>query len=114
MEHIGEIIPGAIDYPSYEQDKGSETCLVCGTKIEFAENQVRKRCPKCGTIVQAREDPNRAEMRPKCRACKDTGWVNYKVQYDGRLYDYVARCDCRAGAKHNENIPMISQVGLEG
>jgi predicted RNA-binding Zn-ribbon protein involved in translation (DUF1610 family) len=109
MKRVGEIIQGVMDFQEHKQEKTNEKCLVCGYEVEFVDGQYKKRCPKCGMMIHAKINRKVVHIRPKCKACSDTGWVQYPVQTEGRLYNYVARCDCPAGMRYSEKIPSLSQ-----
>lgn len=110
MKAVADIIPSAM-----EQDN-TITCNTCGSKIEFAENQWRRPCGKCGTIItQPRIRLILAEKEkpvPRCFICYDHGVVYYKEQIGGISYDYAARCYCRAGETSEKTaFPRVDEVG---
>lgn len=96
-------------------DVGRETCAVCGRLVEFAENQYSKAC-SCGNVItlppfRVKRGKPAEEQAPECFLCRDSGIVFYQAQYNGRLYDYAARCRCRAGQEHPDTgIPRIDHV----
>ena len=110
MKHIGDILPEAMDYPEQtQQDRSFEVCMVCGYRVEFVNEQYKKRCHGCGTMIQVKYRANKLNKVPKCLVCMDKGWAQYPVQLDGKVYNYAARCDCPVGMKLPSNILSLSQ-----
>lgn len=98
-----------------ERKPGIETCRNCGVSVIFKENQWRQRCPSCGiTITIPRHKVIRITKTvnpPACFLCHDTGMIQYLAQSNDNLYDYSARCNCRAGQERRETgIPTADQV----
>jgi len=86
------------------------TCLVCGHENEFTDGQWRKPC-KCGTMLtKQREFGVVKENTPACFICYDEGLVFYKSQEGSFVYDFVAKCTCRAGEVRVENYPKVNEV----
>lgn len=113
MKHIGEAMPdfeGLKPVPVAQMDYSEEKCLVCGSNVRFIDNQHKKACRKCGTVVFEKNYQHQRRKREiSCWCCCDTGIVRYPVQQDGRLYDYYARCSCPNGMNWPSTIPLLEK-----
>jgi hypothetical protein len=83
--------------------------------VAFAPRQWRKTCGRCGLVITLPRtlvaEQQQEEQQPDCFLCSDLGLVFYQEQLGGQVYDFVARCNCRAGHKRSETgLPLVDQV----
>ena len=94
--------------------KQSVTCRNCGKQVAFGENQWRQRCSGCGISVTIPQNKvirtAQAESRPECFMCQDAGLIHYKAQEQGEVYQFVAKCICKAGESRTEAYPAVYEV----
>lgn len=83
----------------------------------FTEN---KFMPKLADIISLNKDlpiEQQEIKKVKCQVCNGKGYVVYKKEIDGMLYDFIARCDCQNGNEYRYDdghwyIPSVNQLGL--
>ena len=88
-------------------------CKNCGKQVAFGENQWRQRCSGCGitiTIPKSLVITNAKPTKPECFICNDNGIVHYQAQEIGGLYQFIAKCICKAGDERTEAYPAVYEV----
>lgn len=115
MYKLGDVItslPRIKDAQKHRE--GKQKCMKCGAEVEFAEDQWRKPCQFCGTVITISQTSVKKSDEKKeiqCFICMDTGLINYEAQNGGMLDEYVARCYCSKGELRKEvGIPAVSEV----
>ncbi|WP_066633331.1 hypothetical protein [Desulfolucanica intricata] len=108
MSNITEALPGALR-------AGALVCQRCGHEVAFAPRQWRKTCGRCGLVITLPRalvaEQQKEEQQPDCFLCGDLGLVFYQEQLGGQVYNFVARCNCRAGQQRSETgLPQVDQV----
>lgn len=106
-------------------DPGPENtvpCGYCGAKVlvDRPGEQWHIRCPACGQKIRLsrryrefRGFVKRAEKKPACVYCDDTGIVQVPHQEDEQMVLCAYRCVCVAGqARREKGIPMAVDVDL--
>jgi len=97
-----------------EISRQSITCKNCGKEVVFGENQWRVRCGSCGISVTIPKNSvirtKQAGSRPECFICQDAGIIHYKAQEQGEVYQFVAKCICKAGESKAETYPAVYEV----
>jgi len=115
LSSMGEIMEG-MSWPANEEPgkeiPTAEKCCNCGTIVNFAGNQWRRPCPQCGINITLSKRYKAPSKAIDCYACLDSGIIIYPAQVDGAIYEYAARCICKAGTSRTEKgIPTIDQCG---
>lgn len=111
MATIGECMPvlEALKPKNYDEQK----CLCCGAIVRFYNDEYRKPCNRCGTMVISKLEKARSVKKTiNCWVCMDKGLVQYPVQTEGKIYYYLARCNCPKGMKYPGTIPLLAQCEL--
>lgn len=88
-------------------------CKNCSKQVIFGENQWRQRCPRCGitiTIPKCTVITSAKPEQPECFICNDKGIVHYQAQEMNGLYQFTARCVCKAGDERKEAYPLVAEV----
>ena len=88
-------------------------CKNCGKQVAFGENQWRQRCSGCGitvTIPKGLMIASVKTIKPECFICQDAGLIHYKAQEQGQVYQFVAKCICKAGESKTEAYPAVYEV----
>lgn len=94
-------------------------CVVCKHVIRFYEDEYKKPCNYCGTWIfdKARYRQNsrnnakkqeEEEEKYKCWVCFDRGIVEYPVQHEMGVYNYVARYICPEGLNERDKKALVS------
>jgi ribosomal protein S27AE len=110
---MGELIQATFGLREILEDmhlkRDSNTCGQCGQGVIWAENQFKKHCSKCGSvIIRSSAIPKQAT---KCWICMDGGLVEYEAYIDGMKYFFGAACTCEKGQNFLcESVPRIDQV----
>jgi len=97
-----------------QQSYDEEKCIVCGHVVRFYEDEYKKPCDYCGTwVFEKRKRIHQQKQKQKkelqCWVCMDKGIVEYPVQQDMGVYNYVARCFCPKGMAWPSTIPLLEQ-----
>ncbi len=107
MKSVSELLPGVMQVKYL-------ICKRCGNEVEFLHKQWRKTCGRCGMVLTLPKpiivDMQRDKLSPACFICNDRGLVFYQAQEGGNVYDYVAKCICRAGQERKEDYPTIDKA----
>ena len=106
MNKISDVLPAVMQV-------GKLTCRRCGHEVNFVARQWRKNCSRCGLVITLPKTlrPEQQEKEPGCFICSDRGLVFYQEQQGQFVYEFAARCTCRAGRQRSETgIPSIDEV----
>lgn len=106
MHRIADVLPAAVQ-------AGQLTCKRCGNTTNFVARQWRKSCSRCGLVITRPKilTAEQQEKEPACFICTDRGLVFYQEQQGQLLYEFAARCTCRAGQQRSETgLPQVDQV----
>ncbi|MBF7081715.1 hypothetical protein IT084_01800 [Desulfallas sp. Bu1-1] len=108
MQSVADVLPAAVRADRL-------VCRRCGREVTFAPGQWRKTCGRCGLVITITGltvmERRQGEREPDCFLCGDRGLVFYQEQRGGLVYDFVARCTCRAGQERGERgLPRVDQV----
>lgn len=108
MSAVGKII-SLPNSRNYDEQK----CLCCGAVVKFYNDEYRKPCSRCGTMVFLKIEKTRIVNKViNCWVCMDKGILQYPVQDENKIYYYVARCNCPAGMKYPSTIPLLAQCEM--
>ncbi|MBM7582978.1 putative nucleic acid-binding Zn-ribbon protein [Caldicoprobacter guelmensis] len=87
-------------------------CIICGSIVKFYDDEYKKPCKRCGTMVFLKIEKPKIKRQIKCWVCMDKGIVQFPIQADNKIYYYVARCNCPAGMKYPSTIPLLAQCEM--
>jgi len=107
MTSVADVLPAATQVRKL-------TCRRCGSEVGFAARQWRRSCGRCGLVITlpgVLRVEDQQEKEPACFICTDRGLVFYQEQQGRLLYEFAARCICRAGEQRSETaLPRVDQV----
>ena len=106
MHSIANVLPAAMQVAKL-------VCRRCGNEVSFAAKQWRQSCRRCGLVITRPRIliAEQQDQEPACFICTDRGLVFYQEQQGRSLYEFAARCTCRAGQQRSETgLPQVDQV----